>query len=395
MRQGISGASVRWGRMSRWPIFLLVLCACALGLVACGGDDSGGSGDDDVATILAETFGEGKEVKSGRLDLNLRLNTEGLANVSGPLGVRLSGPFQSSGSKELPRFDFDAALDLSGQQIKAGAVSTGDKGFLKFQDQAYAVSEQLFEQFRKGYAEQAACNSGKDAKDGVSFSSLGVRPARWLKDAKKGGEEKVGGAPTTRISGTIDVPVFLEDVNRILGRTNPQQADPCADQPEAAQPEQGSNRPRQLSAAERKQIAAAVKNAKVEIWTGAEDRTMRRINVTLGFDVPEGQRAAANGLQRGDIRFDMTIGALNEKQTIKAPSGAKPLEELTAQLGGAVPGVSGATQGQSGSGTSGSGTPGAAGGANGATGGSAYDQCLSSAGQDVKKLQECADLIGQ
>ena len=64
---------------------------------------------------------------------------------------------------------------------------------------------------------------------------------RWLTDAEKVGEEEVGGAETTHITGKVDVPKFLEDVNRILARSNPQQqTDPCAEEKESeAKPEQG------------------------------------------------------------------------------------------------------------------------------------------------------------
>ena len=355
---------------------------CALALTACGGSD------DDVDTILSETFGEGKEVKSGRLDLALRLNAQGLQGLQGPASIQLNGPFASTKAGDLPRFDFTASIDAGGQKLSAGAVSTGDRGFIKFQDQPYAVSDQLFAEFRKGYAEQAKCSEeAGDKGGGVSFSSLGVRPSRWLADAEKNGEQEVGGAETDRISGRVDVPRFLEDVNRILSRTNPQQADPCAE--EGEQPEQPSGQqPRQLSEADRKQISDAIKDAKVDIWTGKDDRIMRRINVTLKFEVPEGQRAQANGLSAGDVRFDMTIGALNEEQTINAPQNSKPLEELIAQFGGSVPGVGGTSEGGQipgqGQGTSG-----------GASSGSAYDRCLAAAGQDVAKLQECQALVGQ
>ena len=360
---------------------MVVLLACALGLVACGGDDS-----DDVNTILSETFGEGKDVKSGRLDVSLRVNTQGLQQVQGPVAVRLSGPFESTKPTELPRFDFEASIDAGGQQIKAGAVSTGDKGFVKLQDQAYDVGDQLYKTFKDGYAETARCNEEREGKSNGSFAALGVNPKRWLTDAEKAGEEKVGGADTVRISGKVDVPRFLDDVNRILARSNPQQqSDPCADDAskENQPKEQGS---RQLTEQDRKAIADAIKDARVDIWSGEEDHTLRRMNVTLKFDVPEEQRSKAGGLQSGDLRFDMTIGALNEKQTIKAPPSARPLEELTTALSG------GAAQGAGSQSGSGSGSA-QSGGAQ--AGGSKYQQCLADAGQDVKKLQDCGSLIGQ
>jgi hypothetical protein len=360
-------------------MLLLVLCASALGLAACGG-----GGSDDVDTILSETFGKGKEVKSGRLDLSLRLNAQGLQQVQGPIGLRLSGPFQSTKPTELPKFDFEAAIDAGGQQFKAGAVSTGEKGFVRFQDQAYDVGDQLYKTFKDGYAEQAKCNEEQGSGSGGSFAALGVRPARWLTAAEKAGSEKVGGTDTTHITGKVDVPRFLEDVNRILARANPQQSsDPCGtQQPKDGQPKQTGAR--QLTEAERKQIAAAIKDARVDIWTGEKDRTMRRMNVTLKFEVPEAERQKAGGLSAGDLRFDLTIGALNEKQTVKAPSGARPLEELTAALGGQLP-----------QGTSGGGSSSGTGAQQGAAGGSKYEQCLADAGQDVKKLQDCGQLVGQ
>ena len=368
--------------MSRWPFLLLVICACALGLVACGGDDS-----DDANTILSETFGKGKDVKSGRLDVSLRLNAQGLQQVNGPVGLRLSGPFESTKPTELPRFDFEASIDAGGQQIKAGAVSTGEKGFVKLQDQAYDVGDELYKTFKDGYAQTAKCNEQRDGDTGGSFAALGVNPKNWLTDAETAGEEKVGGAETTHVTGKVDVPRFLEDVNRILARSDPQQqSDPCADEKGNQPKEQGT---RQLSEQDRKQIADAIKDARVDIWSGNEDRTLRRMNVTLKFDVPESEREKAGGLRSGDLRFDMTIGALNEKQTIEAPKDARPLEELTSALGGSLPqgaGAQGSGSGDSGSGQSGSGAQ---------AGGSKYEQCLADAGQDVKKLQDCGQLIGQ
>jgi hypothetical protein len=370
--------------MIRWLSLTLLVCASALGLVACGGGDSGAGGGGDPSAVLKETFGASKEVKSGQLTLGLKVNTKGLANVNGPIGLKLTGPFQSQGGKELPSFDFTAQIDLSGQSLQAGAVATPDKGYLKFAGSSYVLSDALYKQFKDGYAEQAECNEGKDT--GVSFKALGIDPSRWLGDAKDAGSEEVGGAKTTHITATIDVPAFLEDVNRILGRTGgAQQADPCA--ADAAKSQADKQGGRTLTEAEREQIAKGITSASVDVWTGEKDRTLRRLNIKLAFDVPADQRSGLNGLSSGDVAFDLVIAKLNEDQTIKAPAGAKPLEELQQALGGAIPGLG---AGSSGSGSSGSGSTGGA-----SASGSKYDQCVADAGADVSKLQQCADLIGQ
>lgn len=367
-------------------LLCLVLIASLAGVSACGGDD-----DEDVTALLAQTFGgEGKDVDSGRLDANLRIDTKGLANVNGPITLRLAGPFASTEEGKLPRFDFTFAFNAGGQAIEAGAVSTGDKGFLRFQGQAYDVGEELFKQFRDGYAQQAKCAEKRgDKGGGVSFQALGIDPRRWLRDPRREGEEEVGGAETIHIASGIDVGKFLEDINRVLGRTDLRQTqDPCAEQGEEGRQPQAQQPTRRLSEADRKQIAEAVKDARVDVWTGKDDKILRRVNVTMSFDVPEERRRRARGLQSGDVRFDLTIGGLNEEQTIKAPEGAQSLESLLGRFGGQVPGLGGGTGG---------GAQAPEGGAAAPQGeqSSEYLTCVQKAGQDVVKLQSCAELIGR
>ncbi|CAA9535875.1 MAG: hypothetical protein AVDCRST_MAG85-4110 [uncultured Solirubrobacteraceae bacterium] len=358
--------------MSRWPLLILVLLASALGLVACGGDDGE---DADPTALLQETFGAGKEVKSGRLDLSVRVNAKGIEQLPAPVTVALRGPFESQGSGKLPHFDFEAEINTGGQAFTAGAVSTGGKGFLKFQKENYAVPADLYKQFKDSYAKTAECNEkqGKD-KGNATFQALGIDPRRWLQEAKNQGKEDVGGAEAIHISSRIDVPKFLEDVNRVLGRTD-LESDPCAEDAanKDAKPKPGS---RKLTAEQRKKIAAAIKNARVDIWTGAEDKILRRLNVDLRI-VGEGNK------QSGDVRLDLAIGGLNKKQTIKAPSGAKPLDDLLQQFGGAAPGLGSGSQNE---------TP-APGGSSGS--GSSYEQCVAQAAGDVQKLQECLDTANQ
>lgn len=382
--------------MTRWLSLLLLVCASTLGLAACGGDDSS-SDSGDVNAVLKETFGAGKEVKSGQLGVSVRVNTKGLENVSGPLGLKLTGPFQSRGGTELPKFDFTAQLDLSGQSLRVGAVSTDDAGFVTVAGQAYALSDELYAQFKKGYADQAKCNEEGDEDAGVSFRTLGIDPNTWLREAKDAGEEEVGGAETTHITASIDVPAFLDDVNRILARTGGEQPeDPCADEPADGASDQDGGSQQQLSEKDRKAIADGVRSAKVDVWTGKEDRTLRRLNLKVAFEVPEASRKQLNGLSSGDITFDLSFAKLNEDQTIAAPKDARPLSELQGALGGAIPGLGGAsgdsatppsTTTPSGGGEGTSTTP--------SGGGTPYEQCVQAAGTDITKLQECASLIGQ
>ncbi|HEV2062380.1 MAG TPA: hypothetical protein VGR12_05965 [Solirubrobacteraceae bacterium] len=342
--------------MHRPLLVLFALLICAFVVAACGGDD-----DVDVQEVLRQTFAEDKDIKSGRLDVSLRLDAEGSEQLRGPVTARLSGPFASTGSNELPRFAFEANLDAGGQSIRAGATSTGDEGFVSFQGQAYQLSDQLFQQFKQGYAEEA--RKSNDDGEGVSFQSLGVDPQRWLRDPEFVDRQEVGGTETLHIRSGIDIPRLLEDVNKVLGRA------------EAIQGQQA----RQLTEKERAQIQEAITDADLELWTGEDDKILRRLNVRLAFDVPEERRQRAQGLSSGVIRFELGLGAINEEQTIDAPENARPLDELLQAIQG------GAQAGPGGTGSGGQPAP-------PPEDLSPYEQCVAEAGGDVAKLQECAGL---
>src|SRR6187200_525510 len=122
------------------PLLLLLVAALAsVAVAACGGGgDEKATASSDANQLLKDTFSKGSP-DSGKLHLALRIDSAGTGAVAGPVTATLDGPFQSTGSGRLPKFQMDAALRLAQQNIKAGATSTGDDGFLSFQGQQYAI----------------------------------------------------------------------------------------------------------------------------------------------------------------------------------------------------------------------------------------------------------------
>ena len=356
--------------MPRWSLPLILLLVCALGVSACGGD-AGDAGDSGAATLLAKTFGEEKDIKSGRLDMAMDIKANGLAPGTTPSGLRVSGPFETAEKGGIPRFD----LSFSVAGTSAGAISTGKQGFLRFRDKAYSMNDALFEQMKQGYAEQAKQNDKKSG--GARFQALGVDPRRWLKDAEVEGEEQMGGAKTTHVVADIETGKFLEDLDKILNR------------PELAGAAGAA--PTQLTDAQKKLIGESAKDAKVDLWTGTDDNILRRFNLSLRFDVPADKEAEAGGLKDGTMKLDVALGGVNERQRIVAPKDAKPLDDLLGELANAV------EQAQKGQGAqpgqpqapAPSPSPNPVPGADGE-----YVECVQKAAGDVKKLQACSDLVG-
>jgi hypothetical protein len=359
-------------RLIRLLATLLALSLSAIAIAACGDDNSSGGGA-DAQSVLKETFGPNHPIRSGRLDLSLNLDLKGIPRLTDPVGVRLSGPFQSNGPGTLPNFQFGLDVDAGGRAFSAGAISTGTAGYLTFEGVAFDLGRDLYQSFKKGY-EQAA-KSSKDKSNTPSLGALGIKPLDWLKNAETKDGEEVGGAQTDHVAADVDVPAFLDDVSRLLEKARGLQLNGAGAVPNSLTPQQ------------RRDIARSVKSAKVDVWSGKDDKTLRKVALDLQLDVPEDVRSKVGGLQGGRITFQFTIAALNEPQKVTAPSDARPLSQLTQVLGQLGLGAGGS--GSSGSGGSGSGSSGAA-----PTGKQAeYLKCVQAAGTDVAKIQRCGDKL--
>jgi hypothetical protein len=345
-----------------------------------GGCGSSGGGDESTAALLKDTFSGGKAVKSGKLDVSLGFEAQGLPTLTGPVAFKLAGPFASEGSGKLPNFDFDLNIVAGGQTIQAGAISVGDGGYLKFGGRAYTVDKALFDQFKTGYEKSQASAKSKDA--GPSFKALGVSPAAWLKDARKAGKADIGGTSTFHITSGVDVPRFLADLNRLLAKAKNLGGSTTSSVPQALSPKVQSI------------IQRSVKSAKVDVYTGEDDHALRRLAISVSLAVPKDAQKDAGGLKSGELRFDLTIADLNEDQSIEAPENPRPFSELqnalAALTGGGGTGSAPATTPPSG----GSSTPSAGSTTPPATGApSPYLECVQKAGTDIAEVQKCASLV--
>jgi hypothetical protein len=345
---------------------VLLALATALGVLT-------GCGSDDVGKLLSDTFGSsGKPTTSGRIDLGLKLDLHGSGGLSGPVEARLTGPFKSEGRRSIPQFDFAVALGISGRSFRLGATSTGDKGYLRFQDAAFVLPDDVFAAFKRGFEQ----DSGNSKDSNTTFASLGIDPRGWLKDPEKKGEEKVGGVETVHIKAGIDVPSLLKDINQILGKARTLGID-------------ASGGVERLSDAQRAAVGRAVKSPHFDVWTGKDDHVLRKLRIAFDFDVAASDRDQTGGLESGKVELTLLIDQVNKPQTITAPKGAHPFAELTQALRGAL-GTSGGGTGNDGSSGSGS--------SNGQSqsqpqSDDPYTQCLIEAQGDIRKQQQCAPLL--
>jgi hypothetical protein len=366
---------------------LLSLAVAALlgaGLIAgCGGDDGG---DEDPQEVLDETFSNDQTVNSGVLDLSLSGSAEG--EEGGSLDATLSGPFQGDEAQEgeFPQFDLTASVsgEGGGQSIdlEGGLIATTDQAFVSYQGTTYEIPKPFFDQLKQA-AEQAQAQAGQQEEQdaGAIFDQLGIDPSTWLTNLENEGDEDVEGTDTIHIHGDANVPQILEDIQSASEQTGAGEA---------------------IDPDEITEVEDAVEEASIDVYSGKEDKILRRLTLNLAVAPPEDD---ASGVDSAELEFSLTFSDVNNDQTIDAPTDAEPFSQLEQDLGlpsglleGALSGGGGlgALGGSDSSGStivppSGGGGGGGGGGAGGAAGSAQqkYFNCLEQA-QTADEINACA-----
>ena len=343
----------------RRAAFSLLLLICVVGLSACGG---GGSADPH--DLVKETFGNAQKVKSGKIQVALNLNTQGIAAITEPIKISFGGPFERP-AKGAPHYAFTLTGSAQGQSVSAGAVSTGTQGFVSVQHNNYVLPAAQYAKLNQSYQQVTGVAQPKTNASG---------DIPWLSDLKTEGDETIAGAETTHVSGKIDVGKLLDGLEK-----NPKSA------------------AQKLTPTQRQQIIGAVKNPTFDFWTGKDDKILRRVVIAFRIEVPPASQAQFRGLKSVDVKLDNTLTDLNEPQTISALPNPQPLSQLTSQIRTLLAQIQ-QLQGSSGLGLgsgSGSGSGGGSSGSSGTSGAQAdkYRQCLTQAGSDIAAAQKCAALL--
>ena len=218
-------------------------------------------GADEAMTAALDT----SQVKSARFDGSLA--------VTGKEGgsIEVDGAFQLGGPQDMPKFDLSLKVTGDGQDVDAGFVSTGDKGYVLTDGKAYAFPEDAWSQVVQARTAQA----GNPAPTPTAI--LGPDAAKWVRDVKDEGTETVDGVETRHVTATIDASAAVRDMAKLAGGALPAGA------------------------------AASVKDARIEVWVGTGDRIVRRVSGELAIGDEQ-------------VELDFSLSEVNDPQTIEAPA---------------------------------------------------------------------------
>jgi hypothetical protein len=349
---------------------LLSAVVAALALAACGSSSSSISGSSGGAqSLLKQTFASGKPVKSGVLGVSFTLTPSGSSTFTTPISFSISGPFQSRGAGKLPLSNFTIAISALGRKGQLGIISTGTGGYITLQGAAYQLPAADFQRLESGFSSVGASSQG-----GGGLSALGINPQHWLSHASVVGSANVGGTDTTHIRSGVNVAALLGDINTLLGK---------------ASNSTGTKLPGSIPPATQQKIAATIKNATVDIWTGKSDKVLRKMSLSVTAPVTGRLSTLAGGMTSAGIGFTLQYSNVNQTQTISAPTHVAPYAQFTAKLQSVLSGIEGSV-GAGALGSTGSGSS-----ASTATTDKIkkYSACIQAADQDVLKMQKCASVL--
>jgi len=307
----------------RLPLLLVIVLTLALAAVGagCGGGGGGGGDSSDAKAMLEKAFTT--EVDSADLKIDLSADLQGVEQLNGPLSLTIEGPYKSQGKNKLPLFDWDLNVQGGGQTFAGGLVVTASNAFVEFQGTNYEVGSELFKQFASQIEQQSSSSP-------QSLKALGVDPASWLRDPKVEDGQEIGGDATQVITGEVDVEKVVRDFFDL------------AKSPAVRQQleSQGQTAPeiKEPTDEELAKVRDAIKNLTFEANVDEND-VLRRLSLDADFDVPEGSDGGS--LQGGKISFEFLLNEVGIDPKIEAPTGARPLSELTQRFG--LSGLGGAT----------------------------------------------------
>lgn len=249
----------------------------ALLLVACG---SGGSALDETAAKL-------NDIDSAALSLEVTASSGDEAVV----GFGLTGPFSFVSDGELPIGELELTERRGDEETQRTLISDGDAAFLVVDGQAYQLPDDLV----------APLQLGDDGDSGLG----GLDLAGWVDEA----ETKKGTGGTEVITGGADAVAALNDLLPLMAGSG---APTSAIEGEAAQ-----------------RLTRAVERSEIRIVTGADDRILRRLELSITFGARSGEaRRVLGELGAPQLEVVLELDRVNEEVRVDAPEDARPYSEL-------------------------------------------------------------------
>jgi len=367
----------------------------------CGGGSSGTASltadSSSAHKLLVETFAGHRAIKSGVISLGLKVVPTGSSTLTRPIELSIGGPFTGSAGGKLPQSDFTIAISAQGQTADLQVISAAGKGYVSLAGQSFELPASSYAQLRSGLGSLSGSSGRSKGSGSNTLDKLGIRPLAWVEHPRIAGSATVDGAATTHISARVDAAALVRDLSKLVASAG-----------SLTGASGGRTLKQGISPVEQRAIVKALRSPHLDVWTGTNDRILRKLTFKATVPVTGTTRTELGGMTSAVITFDLAYRHLNQPQTITAPTSVQPYSVFRAEVAALLQGLVGtgstgtSTTGTSttgstttGTGTTGSGSTGTIqpGAATVVNGNQKYSDCITAADGDVSKMQKCSKLL--
>ncbi|HSD23408.1 MAG TPA: hypothetical protein VLB79_03690 [Solirubrobacterales bacterium] len=263
--------------MRRSPFVALVVAAA---LVGCGGSHH--------ETVPAEAMldsAAAHPIISADAEIESRLRVDGIPQLSGPITLRLDGPYRSGGGTRIPSFDWRMSASAVGFPVSGRLVSTGENIYLTVYGNRYEV----------GAPAVADANARLAADGGLR---LDVRD--WLGPARVTGQDSAGGVDCERIAAPLRGDVVARDLAPL---------------------------------AEALGVSEPSVSGRAVACVGFDDRVLHELQLRAAFAPSPADSARLGGATAIHLEADVALSDVGRAEEISAPGGSfRPIRDLLLTL---------------------------------------------------------------
>ena len=271
-------------------------------LVGCGGSNSDDASSEkanapDAKKLLQQTFGPNEKASSGTLSGNVNINVKGAPRYREPIRITLSGPFEQSGSA--PEANLSVSLARGGSPLGGELVLVDDQVLIGLGTTGYRVPDDIAATIRRPLA------NSDNALTSV-LGVFGIAPHRWARKPRVVGNEEIAGVDTIHGSAQIGKERFFLDVARLTKILTKLRITEV------------TGLPREVDREARVALARSVTSATGNVWTGADDKVLRKASFDMKLK-PSAKDRRTLGFSSMTVDGELTVTDVGRPQKIEAP----------------------------------------------------------------------------
>ena len=290
-------------------------------LIGCGGGDSssadkaaadkgGAPNSPEVNKLLRQTFGPNAKAKSGNISAVVDIDVEGHPRYKEPVQVSLVGPFTDAGGQ--PEAMLDVSLALRGGILGGDMYLKDDKAFIGLGSTAYEIPASIATPLRKPLQQDG------NTLDAI-MSVFNINPDRWAKNPRIVGKERIAGIDTIHGSAQINTKNLFLDLATLAKRLTSLRITEIA------------GLPRRVDARTRAALSRSVKTATGDVYTGADDKVLRRARLRLLLE-PSAKDRKMLKFASIKVAANLDISDVGSPQKVNVPSNRGSYDALQLSL---------------------------------------------------------------